>query len=154
MLDIKYISPEIEEASTPDNRLYLTANIAKPVTLFQAQSMKVSTGVAIKSDQLVFAVPTIENNHMGLIPGSGVELLDTSEGGEIELFLWNRNVPGQQRSIEIVPGMRIAELVVMPRYNLEKKPEAPAKTDKGAGTTGAAKSPGRPKKPAKDSEAA
>lgn len=146
MLDIQFKTESIKEASNKGGRILLTANIDKPVNLFQAQSLSIKTGLAVKSDQLVFAAAIPENNKLGLIPGGGVELLDCTEGEEVELLVWNRNVPGQQRMIEITPGMPLAELVVMPRYQSGEKPEAPAKTDKGAGKTGAAKSPGRPKK--------
>lgn len=146
MLELQYKSPEIETASRDGASLLLIADVTKPHQLFQGQSLKVKTGVAIKSDQHVFAVPLQENNRVGLIMGSGVELLET-EGDEIEVTIWNRNHQGQQRMIEIMPDMPLAQLVIMPKYchdsahigDAEKKPPAASKTGTGK--------PGRPAKP-------
>lgn len=116
MFELQYRTPEIKDASKDATSLVLVADLTKPHQLFQGQSVKVKTGVAIKSDQHVFAVPLPELNRIGLVMGSGVELLDTEAGGEIEVLLWNRNQQGQQRMIEILPKMPIAQLTVMPRY--------------------------------------
>lgn len=126
MFEIQYKSPEIEAAGKDSTSLILVADLAKPHQLFQGQILKVKTGVAIKSDQLVFACPLPELNQLGLVMGSGVELLQT-EGDEIEVLLWNRNQQGQQRMIEILPKMPIAQLTVMPRYNVQGEGKAPAK---------------------------
>ena len=115
MLKLQYRTPELEEKSKGENKIYLVANIGKAHQLFQGQSLSVLTGVAIKSDQHVFASPLPDLNKLGLVMGSGMEKLDT-EGKEVEIVIWNRNQQGQQRMIEITPGMQIAELVVMPKY--------------------------------------
>ena len=75
-----------------------------------------------------------ELNQLGLVMGSGVELLDTEDGNEVEILLWNRNQQGQQRMIEVIPKMPIAQLTVMPKYcadSSEKKPAAASNATPG-----------------------
>lgn len=138
MFEIDYRTPEIKQRALDGMDLVLTADIPAPIKLFQGQSKAIATGVAIKSDQHVFAVPLRELNEIGLVMGSGIELLDTAEGDKIELTVWNRNQQGTPRMIEILPGMAIAQLSVMPKYchdaetvQAEKKPAAASKTGTG-----------------------
>lgn len=117
-----YKSPQIEAASHDGALQLLVADVPADYQLYQGQQLLVKTGVAIRSDQYVFAVPLTELNHMGLVLGTGIELLETGQdSGEIEVLLYNRNNPGQQRMIPITPLMPIAQLVVMPAYDFTGK---------------------------------
>ena len=127
MFEVEYKSPEIEARSVKNGKIFVTAELPKPHTLFQAQSILVKTGIAIKSDQSVIAVPTPENNKLGLVFGYGIEVIEC-DGSEIELTVWNRNVPGQQRQVEIVPGMELGYLMVMPAA-AAKRGRKPAEKD-------------------------
>lgn len=78
--------------------------------------------------------------HRGLVLGNTVGVIDADYEGEILVSAWNRNAPGTP-AIRIVPGDRIAQLLLVPVGQpvfeaVQAFPEPSARGEGGFGSTG------------------
>ena len=92
----------------------LRACIDAPVTLAPAQTQLVPTGLAIHIDDPGLAALILPRSGLGhkhgIVLGNLVGLIDSDYQGELMVSCWNRG----QSSFTVVPGERIAQLVIVP----------------------------------------
>ncbi len=117
--------------------LDLSACIAEPLTLQPHEIRLIPTGLAAALDQadamlMLCARSGLAAKH-GIGMANGVGIVDTDYRGEIRVPLINQSdVP-----FEITPGMRIAQLIVVPVYLPEVlEAETLPETQRGAGGFG------------------
>jgi dUTP pyrophosphatase len=120
--------------------LDLRACIEEKIVLEPNQTLLIGTGIAIfLKDPNCAAVilPRSGLGHkQGLILGNTIGLIDADYQGELKISCWNRS----SIAIEIEPGMRIAQLVVLPilkcQWNIVESFEESERGQNGFGSTG------------------
>ena len=142
LVDIKILVPDwpVPEYKTSGSAgVDLRANIPKPVLLKPGDRKTFGMGIAVHlaDPGLVgFVFPRSGLGTRGLILANSVGVIDSDYTGEIRLAMVNAG----EESIEICPGDRIAQLVVvntvqvrfMPQENLERT----TRGENGFGSTG------------------
>ena len=153
----KVVNPLLRELGLPEYGsdeaagLDLRACIDEPITILPGQRVLIGTGIAVQCLYPGFAgfvFPRSGLGHKkGLICGNAVGVIDADYQGEVMVSAWNSQgrlkmhgmgiVPDGE-PITIVPGDRIAQLVLMPvfRYRLLEVEEFEDKTVRGAGGFG------------------
>ena len=117
--------------------LDLRACIDAPIILKAGERVLIPTGIAIELPNaqtvaLVFARSGLAIRH-GLGLSNGVGVIDSDYRGEISVGLINQG----EQDYEILPGERIAQLVVMPVIQPELElTETLSDTERGAGGFG------------------
>ncbi len=99
--------------------LDLRAMIDAPVTLAPGDCKLLSTGLAVHiADEnlagLILPRSGLGHEH-GIVRGNGVVLIDSDYQGPLMISVWNRS----QAEFTIAPGMRIAQLVLVPVASAE-----------------------------------
>jgi dUTP pyrophosphatase len=99
----------------------LRACIDAPLTLQPGQTALIPSGMAIHLDDPGLAAVLLPRSGLGhkkgLVLGNLVGLIDSDYQGEVKISCWNRG----SEQIEIVPGQRIAQLVVVPVVQVQLK---------------------------------
>lgn len=92
----------------------LRACMDEPLRLEPGQTALIPSGMAIHLDDPKLAAVLLPRSGLGhkqgLVLGNLVGLIDSDYQGEVKISCWNRG----QDTIEIMPGQRIAQLVVVP----------------------------------------
>lgn len=91
----------------------LRACIEQPVTIASGETRMISSGIAAYLADANFAALVLPRSGLGakgLVLGNLVGLIDADYQGAITMACWNRSAV----AIEIQPGDRIAQLVVVP----------------------------------------
>jgi dUTP pyrophosphatase len=92
----------------------LRACLAEPLRLEPGQTALIPSGMAIHLEDPQLAAVLLPRSGLGhkqgLVLGNLVGLIDSDYQGEVKISCWNRG----QDSIDITPGQRIAQLVVVP----------------------------------------
>ncbi|MFU8832812.1 MAG: dUTP diphosphatase [Wenzhouxiangella sp.] len=118
----------------------LRACVDAPLFLEPGQTTLIPSGMAIHLEDPALAAVLLPRSGLGhkqgLVLGNLVGLIDSDYQGEVKISCWNR---GQER-IEIQPGQRIAQLVVVPVVQVKLKTvdtfRRSARADGGIGHTG------------------
>jgi len=99
--------------------LDLRACITQDFILQPGLSTLIPTGLAIYLADKNFAAMILPRSGLGhkygIILGNSVGLIDSDYQGELKISLWNRSA----EPFEIKPGMRIAQLVIIPVIQAE-----------------------------------
>ena len=94
--------------------LDLAADLDEPVRLEQGQTTLIPTGLAIHLSDPATAAMILPRSGLGhkhgIVLGNLVGLIDSDYQGELMVSCWNRGTT----SFDIEPGMRIAQLVIVP----------------------------------------
>lgn len=129
--------PLPEYATTGSAGIDLRAILDEPLTLEPGATTLISTGFAIhigtsRLCAMILPRSGLGHNH-GIVLGNTVGLIDSDYQGEIKISCWNRS----NEAYTIQPGERIAQLVLMPVYQLqfEVVPEF-LESDRGEGGFG------------------
>lgn len=120
--------------------LDLRACIAEPMVLEPGSTALIPSGMAIHLDDPGLAAVLLPRSGLGhkqgLVLGNLVGLIDSDYQGEVKISCWNRS----DRPIQIEPGQRVCQLVVVPvvqvRLNVVASFEATARAAGGIGHTG------------------
>lgn len=142
LVDIKLLVPDwpVPEYKTSGSAgVDLRANIPESVLLKPGGRKTIGTGIAVHLDDpglVGFVFPRSGLGTRGLILANSVGVIDSDYTGEIRLAMVNAG----EESIEICPGDRVAQLVVvntvqvrfMPQENLERT----TRGSNGFGSTG------------------
>jgi dUTP pyrophosphatase len=121
--------------------LDLRACIEAPIILNPAETQLIPTGLSIyiaNQDYAAMILPRSGLGHKhGIILGNSVGLIDADYQGPLMVSCWNRS----QQAFTIEPGMRIAQLVIVPivrpQWHIVDSFEASSRGDGGFGSTGA-----------------
>ena len=102
--------------------LDLRACLAERLELEPGQTALIPSGLAIHLDDPGLAAVLLPRSGLGhkqgLVLGNLVGLIDSDYQGEVQISCWNRG----EAIIEIEPGQRIAQLVVVPIVQVTLKP--------------------------------
>ena len=120
-LQVKIINPKIgkelplpEYATGGSAGMDLRACIEQPLKLVPGATELIPTGIAIHIQDpgyAAFILPRSGLGHKhGIVLGNLVGLIDSDYQGELSISCWNRGAD----EFSIVPGDRIAQLVVVP----------------------------------------
>lgn len=94
--------------------LDLAADVDEPVRLEPGQTTLIPTGLAIHLSDPATAAMILPRSGLGhkhgIVLGNLVGLIDSDYQGELMVSCWNRSTT----SFDIEPGMRIAQLVIVP----------------------------------------
>jgi dUTP pyrophosphatase len=94
--------------------LDLRACLTEALTLEPGQTALIPSGLAIHLEDPTLAAVLLPRSGLGhkqgLVLGNLVGLIDSDYQGEVKISCWNRG----ESAIEIEPGQRIAQLVVVP----------------------------------------
>jgi dUTP pyrophosphatase len=94
--------------------LDLRACLETTLQLAPGETALIPSGLAIHLDDPGLAAVLLPRSGLGhkqgLVLGNLVGLIDSDYQGEVKISCWNRG----QQTIEITPGQRIAQLVVVP----------------------------------------
>ncbi len=118
----------------------LRACVDAPILLEPGQTSLIPSGMAIHLEDPSLAAVLLPRSGLGhkqgLVLGNLVGLIDSDYQGEVKISCWNR---GHER-IEIQPGQRIAQLVVVPVVQVTLKTvevfRRSERADGGIGHTG------------------
>jgi dUTP pyrophosphatase len=106
--------PMPEYATTGSAGLDLRACIDQALDLAPGDATLIPSGMAIHLEDSGLAAMLLPRSGLGhkqgLVLGNLVGLIDSDYQGEVSISCWNRG----RSSIRIVPGQRIAQLVVVP----------------------------------------
>lgn len=120
-VQLKILRPELMQEwglphyATPGSAgLDLRACISAPLVLAPGQTELIATGIAIHLDNPGLAALILPRSGLGhkkgIVLGNLVGLIDSDYQGELMVSCWNRG----QLTVEIAPGERIAQLVLVP----------------------------------------
>ncbi len=120
--------------------LDLRACIDSEINLAPGATLLIPTGLAIYLNDPHCAATIIPRSGLGhnkgLILGNTIGLIDADYQGELKISCWNRSLT----SITIEPGMRIAQLVILPiiraQWELTDSFETSSRGSGGFGSTG------------------
>ena len=94
--------------------LDLMACVTEDTTLAPDQTILIPSGIAIHLDNTNLAAMILPRSGLGhrdgIILGNGTGLIDSDYQGELKISCWNRS----QTPFVICPGMRIAQLMIVP----------------------------------------
>ena len=115
----------------------LRACVDDTFTLAPGAVALVPSGVAIYLEDPGLAAVLLPRSGLGhkhgLVLGNLVGLIDSDYQGEVKISCWNRS----DQPIEITPGQRIAQLVIVPVVQMVLTPvDEFAPTERGAGGIG------------------
>ena len=117
--------------------LDLAADIEAPLKIEPGTTDLIPTGLAIhlgdpRTAALILPRSGLGHKH-GLVLGNLVGLIDSDYQGELMVSCWNRS----QTAFIIEPGMRIAQLVIVPVIQAEfEEVDAFEQSDRGSGGFG------------------
>jgi len=143
-VEVKWLDPRLgNEIPRPDYAtdgsagLDLRACLDEPLTLEPGQTELVATGMAIHLDDPELAAMILPRSGLGhkhgIVLGNLVGLIDSDYQGEVKISCWNRS----DEPIEIEPGQRIAQLVIVPIVQMALQPvDEFTPTERGAGGIG------------------
>ena len=117
----------------------LSADLAQPVELAPGETVRICTGVAVALPQgtagLVFGRSGLGSKH-GIVPANAVGVIDADYRGELMVYLTNHS----SRSYTILPGERVAQLVVVPvltpELELVEELDSTQRGESGFGSSG------------------
>lgn len=120
--------------------LDLRACVDKTLELRPGDTALIPSGMAIHLEDPGLAAVLLPRSGLGhkqgLVLGNLVGLIDSDYQGEVKISCWNRG----QNTIEITPGQRIAQLVVVPvvqvALKLVEEFQTSERGDGGIGHTG------------------
>lgn len=132
--------PLPEYATQGSAGIDMRAMIDESIILRPGDTALVPSGLAIHLDDPALAAVLLPRSGLGykegLVLGNLVGLIDSDYQGPVKMPCWNRG----QSVIEIEPGQRIAQLVVLPVVQVKLKPVAQfrdsARAKGGFGHTG------------------
>jgi len=117
---IKIINDDIKKWGLPEYQtdqsagLDLRACIAQDQILNPGETMLIPTGLSIFINNPQVSAVILPRSGLGhnkgLILGNTIGLIDADYQGELKISCWNRS----QNPLTIEPGMRIAQLVILP----------------------------------------
>lgn len=96
--------------------LDLRANIPDTLKIYSGERLMIPSGISIHlhdTDVAAMILPRSGLGNRGLVLGNLVGLIDADYQGELMISAWNRNTT-PEGFIEVKPGDRIAQLVIMP----------------------------------------
>lgn len=97
----------------------LRAMLAEPLTLAPGQSQLLPSGIAVHVGDPHYAAIVLPRSGLGhkhgIVLGNLVGLIDSDYQGQLFVSCWNRG----REPFTIVPGERIAQLVVVPVMQVE-----------------------------------
>lgn len=147
-IEIRLLDPRLREWGLPRYQsdmaaaIDLYACLDAPLTLpAGGPPVLISSGIAVhmaQSGMAALVLPRSGLGHkQGLVLGNLVGLIDPDYTGPILVSAWNRNPPGGG-AIDIVPGMRFAQMMFVPvlRPNFQVVEEFTAASARGAGGFG------------------
>jgi dUTP pyrophosphatase len=125
-LEVKILDPRIgrdmelpRRATSGSAGLDLRACIDAPLELEPGQTVLVPTGIAIHLGDPGLAAMLLPRSGLGhkhgIVLGNLVGLIDSDYQGQVMVSMWNRG----DRAFTIVPGDRIAQMVVVPVVQVE-----------------------------------
>lgn len=107
--------PLPEYSTTGSAGMDLRACLDEPVTIPAGEAVLIGTGLAIYIADPGYAgiiIPRSGKGHKeGIILGNSIGLIDSDYQGEVFVSCLNRN---RYQSVHIMPGDRIAQLVIIP----------------------------------------
>lgn len=107
LCDLKYQTPS-------SAGLDLIACIDEPMTIKAGQTCLIGSGLALYIKDPGYAAYILPRSGLGhkhgVVLGNLVGLIDADYQGEIKISCWNRS----EKDFTIEPGMRLAQLVVVP----------------------------------------
>lgn len=113
--------PMPEYATDGSAGIDLRACIDKPMKLEPGATALIPSGMAIHLDDPGLAAVLLPRSGLGhkqgLVLGNLVGLIDSDYQGEVKISCWNR----ADKPIEIEPGQRICQLVVVPVVQVQLK---------------------------------
>src|SRR5689334_9798782 len=118
-VDVKILDPRLKESlpgyATPGSAgLDLRAATENDITIHPGETTLVPTGIAIHLDDPTLAAMILPRSGLGhkhgIVLGNLVGLIDSDYQGQLFVSVWNRG----QTTFTIMPGERIAQLVVVP----------------------------------------
>ena len=118
----------------------MRAMIDESITLAPGDTALVPSGLAIHLDDPALAAVLLPRSGLGykegLVLGNLVGLIDSDYQGPVKMPCWNRG----RAVIQIEPGQRIAQLVILPVVQVRLKPveqfRGSARAEGGFGHTG------------------
>ena len=143
-IELKILDPRIGDsiplphyATDGSAGMDMRACIDEPLTVAPGDTVLVPTGLAIHVADPALAAVLLPRSGLGhkhgLVLGNLTGLIDSDYQGQVYISCWNRS----QKSYEVQPGERIAQMVFIPVEQVELKVveefEAP---DRGAGGFG------------------
>lgn len=142
---VRVVRPLLRQWGLPEYKTAMSAGmdlvacIEDPLTLEPGQSKLIPTGMAMHladPGHAAVILPRSGLGSRGLVLGNLVGLIDADYQGEIKVCCWNRS----QETHIIEPGMRLAQLVVLPitrvLFQETESFEASERGDGGFGSTG------------------
>lgn len=117
--------------------LDLRACIDEPFDFEPGKSELITTGLSVYLQDPAYAAMIIPRSGLGhkhgVVTGNLVGLIDSDYQGELFVSMWNRS----DKVFTIEPGMRIAQMVIVPVLQVEfETVDEFEKTDRGAGGFG------------------
>ena len=146
-IDLKILDPRLGDtiplphyATDGSAGLDMRAVIDEALTVNPGDTVLVPTGIAIHVADPGLAAVLLPRSGLGhkhgLVLGNLVGLIDSDYQGQVYVSCWNR----ADKAFEIEPGMRIAQLVVVPvvmaDFEVVESFEASQRGDGGFGHTG------------------
>lgn len=123
-VELKLLDPRLSGWGFPHRGSELAAGIDlhacldAPLRLQAGQEpVLVSSGIAIRIGDpgwCAMIAPRSGLGHRGLVLGNTLGVIDADYEGPFLISAWNRNPPGSDRPIMIMPGDRIAQLLFVP----------------------------------------
>jgi dUTP pyrophosphatase len=125
-LQVRILDPRVggefplpQYATSGSAGLDLRACLDAPLVLAPGQTQLIPTGLAIHLDDPGLAAVLLPRSGLGhkhgIVLGNLVGLIDSDYQGQVMVSCWNRG----SNSFTIVPGERIAQLVVVPVVQVE-----------------------------------
>lgn len=142
IIDKRLLEPEFEmRYSTPGSSAFdLRACIDSTVRMYPGDELKFPLGFASQIPESIscLIIPRSGLGSLGLIISNGTGLIDCDYRGEWQMSASNRG----KTAIEVMPMMRVAQCVIVPRLQARLVPVAElthtARGEGGFGSTGAA----------------
>lgn len=143
-IELKILDPRIGDsiplphyATDGSAGMDMRACIDEPLTVAPGDTVLVPTGLAIHVADPALAAVLLPRSGLGhkhgLVLGNLTGLIDSDYQGQVYISCWNRS----QKSYEVQPGERIAQMVFIPVEQVELKVvEEFEATDRGAGGFG------------------
>jgi len=146
-IQLKILDPRLgkeiplpEHATSGSAGMDIRACVDKNTTVHPGETLLIPTGFAMHIADPGLAAIILPRSGLGhkygLVLGNLVGLIDSDYQGQVYVSCWNRS----DRAFEIEPGMRIAQLVIVPvvmaGFEVVESFEASQRGDGGFGHTG------------------